>query len=240
MKIYFIFIIFITTTFCSCLNANSAINDNLVSKMYDYFTSTLQKEYGIDSEAELYKKFLSDFLNGRTYLSDLDTMQLNSICNELFKRDINHYYLFYPELIIINEDYNSSKVHDFFVEKYPNTPIIIIQIKESNNSKGYKDSHITFINNSDGSFLNSLSTSDYFSIKAINETINQFKELNTLDVANLYVNGKGLGDLEIKEVRQVIAMIYWKYLCSKSNIDFYKSNDPQKRMFIDEFLKSSK
>ncbi len=222
-----------------CHSGNRLLRRSLTKKLYTFFTKTLQDNYHSNSEDELYRRFLYDYLHNDVKLDNLDEKKLNIICDELFKRDMDHYYYFYAEFINYKTDKKfKDKTCQFFNGKYPGIPVAI-DCELNKNKLSAKDSPYVYLNIQEGSYLSTVDTEKHTSIKEVCECENNFKELNLYEISTYFLKGEGSQQLDRKDVKGFLAVVFWKVLCSKAHIDFYNLYDPQKISYINELEKEN-
>ncbi len=243
MKTTTIYLLFGILFLFSCESGNHLQRVTLTNKMYSFFTATLHENYYSVDEEDLYRRFLSDYMNSKETITKLDHEKMYVICDELLKRDSTHYYFYYPEFIEYKSECkgtNNSLV--FFKEKYGNVPLVVNKVlwQKDTVMKSVNDCPVVYLNTEPNGYLNGIDTLDYPSIGIVKSNYESRGQLELLNLARFYTEGEGVADLKEKEVRKFLAVAYWKVLCANVNADFHGISDAQKKKYIKELLQTEK
>jgi len=209
------------------------IRQQLVEKMYNFFMETLKENYKSNSDYELYEKFLSDYFN--RWITHTENSQLNSILKIdrskldainklLFIRDNNHYYYLYPEVILLkdNQDFQQVPIDEY---KAKNVEVLLIKPGKTLNNNGLSIMDISKIHGVTLAFK-----SDYY-LKYKQNSNSIFQNAQKLGLSNgeiTYFNfvasiikTDAIEDLKQQSSQELIAIVFWKFLCLQGGVDFY-------------------
>ena len=82
-------------------------------------------------------------------------------------------------------------------------------------------------------FINDISNNNLKTIASLKEIYEAAGELHLSLLASIFVNIEGLDELQYKEVRKIISVMFWKYLCLQAGFDFYITID-ELEILLDE------
>jgi hypothetical protein len=226
LSVYYLFV----TASVDILENN---NTRLTQEMYDFFTKVLEKKYQEKNEVILYEKFLSDYfnfwINKENVNSDGLDLEVNKerlviINNKLFKRDLSHYYFYFPEVIILNAEDNISDAQELF-RRYSDTPIVLIKTEritfEKSTSKLPLSKMHSVIINPKGGFIKKLHKSNFKTVTSLTKSMELVGEIPFFNLASLLSKTEVKEELQYQAVREIIAVMFWKYLCMEAGVDFY-------------------
>ena len=216
--------------------------ERLKSKVYQTFTKTLRKHYQIKDEQQLYQKFLTDYWRRHQALP-ADTVQqhavriglgagkrkLDAVNKHLFKRDSQHFYYFYDEVVQLDPDENMDKAEELF-KLHPDIPLTIRQKKKEEGDRLFSLEETPTVNlvapSEKRGFLYDLTSQNDEQLKTISFIKNTIGELKH-GATNFYMvscwsqDNDFMAELGHKEVREFIAVVFWKFLCTQAGIEFY-------------------
>lgn len=215
------------------IDVSIASNKQLTDKMKAFFTETLTNNYHGASEIELYKQFLEDYFEAWTEIgakeySDLklkiDVEKLKEINEDLFRRDLLHYYYYFPEVIFLKPSDDIAKAEEKYLynTKIPivlKSPPIILS-KQKSNLTNLRKTHVALLSYPEG-FWKHIQQYDLKTVSYINQTMPNVGEIPFFNFATFLLKTDANKELEIEIVQKIVAVIFWKYLCIEADIDFY-------------------
>ncbi len=202
---------------CTLLLSLSSICANnptfIASKMKALFTQILKDTYGEYSENELYKLFLTDYTKDRKGEVELtiNVESLNEINDELFSDSV--YYYFYPRLLFL-DSYEDLYYSDVNKSQIINNSIYFFGKKDHTTSK-----FGIYLSNR---YLNEIVIRNP-NIKALNDIYNYSSAMGIVSyfmIADIVLTN--FTDIENEVLKELTAVVFWKYLCDKKGISFYK------------------
>ncbi|WP_319591563.1 hypothetical protein [uncultured Draconibacterium sp.] len=223
------------STIVQAMNIDVSISSNkqLTDKMKAFFTETLSNNYHGTSEVELYNQFLMDYFEawtevGATEYSDLklkiDVEKLKEINGDLFRRDLLHYYYYFPEVIFLKPSDDIAKAKERYLNntKIPivlKSPSIILS-KQKPTLTNLRKTHVSLLNYPEG-FWKHIQQYDLKTVSYINQTMPNIGEIPFFNFTTFLLKTDASKELEKEIVQEIVAVIFWKYLCIEADIDFY-------------------
>lgn len=184
----------------------------IAPKMKEFFTQTLRETYGEYPEKELYRLFLCDYntcKKGDVALT-INANGLKEINKELFIDSVYFYY--YPKLLFFESDEDLLRENERKWQSVRNSICFV----------GKKDRTISKY----GIYLNR----EYFKtivdntqIKAISDLYDYYSSVGFMSYfmfADIVLYN--ISDIEYNMLKELTAVVFWKYLCDKEGISFYK------------------
>lgn len=193
--------------------------------MYEFTRTSLKNTFKQASDADNFYLFLDDFTksyyDGDTSRSILlDRVAFDSINEFLFKRDNNHYYYLYKDVFCITKEQfikdggpNNTKNKNFVFCMNKDSVII-----ENVNFKTEKQVRLNTKRNSYFSFFSKEKTVTFDIVK---RDLNKAEEISMAYFGMTYMFGNHRNDLKNIEVRKMISVIFWKYLCIQQDVPFH-------------------
>lgn len=203
----------------------------LSSIMCEFFTETLKENYEISNEADLYLAFFQDYKvyfeslrNNKdvSFLKVTDMEKLQKINDLLFIRDTLHYYQFYIDVEIFTLD--SFTIMD--KKNRPNNPykVFIYETSKRNHEMifdSFFDSHNVMMSKN---FKEVVKNSKYETGKYLYDLTDLTGEIPFFFLSTYVLNTNCSEELKHREVRELIAVVFWKLLCIQAGIDFHANN----------------
>lgn len=213
--------------------------NHLTKEISECFFSFLQSNYAGDT-TDLYRAFLEDLNASLIYKKTIEFLvkkdQVEEVNKNLFVRDNEHYYYYFPEVFVVKEDdysLTASLVEELQI------PIVLTEqrkIVDSRHPGYYKTLNITL--NKDGGFWKEIkgSNDNPFVSYLINQ-IERTGEVSYLTLSSFFSTSEYRHLLEKTENRQLLAILFWKFLCLEANIDFYLPATAQPwQITIDKYI----
>ncbi len=233
-KIFFSYFMLVSLfTQAGGIKTDNDSTEKLSKRMNTFFAEVLRNNYQATNEQDLYQHFLVDYFeawtdSGHLGLPDLklkvDSKKLTEINNDLFKRDLSHYYYFFPEVILLKQEDNMPKAKELF-KRYPKIPIVIIKTKSVASKHTLKytnfyeshNVHLAF----PGGYIKDIQKYDLETVAYVNKTMETVREIPFFNIATFLTKSEAKHELKIEVVREIVAIIFWKYLCLQAGVDFY-------------------
>lgn len=205
----------------------------LSDEIYSTFINTLKINYELNSEEELCLTFLEDFLKsseaGTIFLKGIDS-EFIFVCDKLFDRQ--NYYHFYEEYIKIYKKLDNTHL-ECVEKKYPTVPFKIFYVKNCTDMIIEDDDVFLVFPNLEGDFFTELCRTETVVFEEYKKIAQSIGEINMIDFAKYLIDYRSNGESLSLNLRKLIAVTYWKYLCFCAKIDFHKPLDSQ--LWYDEF-----
>ena len=211
---------------------NNDSTRQLSKKMCDFFTEVLKNNYNGTNEQDLYEQFLTDYFeawNKGLGVPDLilkvDKDKLTGINNDLLKRDLSHYYYFFQEIILLKPEDNIEKAKELF-NRYPEIPITLVSpgIIVSRQKLLYADFYETHNVQLafQGGFIKDIQQYNLKTVLSLNKTMKYARELSFFNFSAFLTKTEAKDELQYEIVREIVAVVFWKYLCLQAKVDFYE------------------
>jgi hypothetical protein len=184
----------------------------IASKMKKFFIQTLRETYGENTDKELYRLFLSDYNTGKKgdVALRINVNGLIEINKELFTDSVYFYY--YPKLLFFDSDEELLRENENKWQSVRNSVCFV----------GKKDRTISKY----GIYLNRgyfKTIVDNTQIKAIDDLYDYYSSVGFMSYfmfADIVLYN--ISDIENEMLKELTAVVFWKYLCDKKDINFYK------------------
>lgn len=240
MQILFKYLLMFTISFMTLPLNSKQLNyfkqenttKTIMDDMYNYFTYLLSENYGNKSEEELFYIFLSDYYNywmtinenkEAKFITIKNIEELKKINKKLFIRDSLHYYYFYPDIELINE--NEYKKKQERLESESNNNTVYAYNKSTNNCSilnSYLNSHQVIIKRNGGFANQYLKEDDHLkTVKHINFLIEYVGEVSFFDVSAFLTKSDAKNELKHEKVRKIVTVVFWKFICIKAGVNFH-------------------
>jgi hypothetical protein len=216
------------------LNLSDAEAQNLATEMYSFFTNTLQDKYSVPDEAELYQKFLTEYFDSRInqinnfhFDINIDKKQLQKINKRLFIRDYSHYYFFFPEVMLLEQNDDLKVIQKKFCREHPHAPAVFIQslaVDSSRHIRSVKDFYgWNSVKLTPGCcFIRHIESENSLTNQTIISSIKNYNEIPLFYFATAFIKGEAGEELKLLKTRMTVAIIFWKFLCLEADVDFHK------------------
>ena|GEM_PF-5691271 len=209
--------------------SDNRVDTSLPKQMYKFFTETLHTNYKIEDEAKLYETFLNDYfeyyqhitINKKIgFLDSIDVKKLREINQLLFIRDRQHYYRFYSEVIE-----RKGKKLDFKPSDSPTVGVDTAIMfgptitKQDMVFDSFFESHNVVMSQA---FADSLDSRDSKTASYLKKRLNHDLYFSFINFAQFFVVSDAKSELNEKQVRLLVAIIFWKLLCLQAGQDFHQ------------------
>lgn len=212
-------ILIISTTLCSAQITNNRLMKckDIAKKMQIFFSNTLQENYGFLPDSVLYSMFFESFYESAGgYVLSINRKKMKEINGELFTDSI--YYYFFPKIVYVSTSDSVSILVKIYAEKGDSNICVVCRrdqwgksigdnaFNARYNLTGFVEKNI-FENNSNSEVLRQI------------EAMRKYKgyDQNMFDLIDA-INQKP-AEIQIPEVKNYVAVVFWKYLCYCSNWD---------------------
>jgi len=211
--------------------ANIHVSKKLAKRMNAFFTEVLSRNYQGKNEQDLYEQFLTGYYNAWNNVVGMnlpefdlkvDHEKLTKINEELFKRDFSHYYYFFREVIVLKPGDDIIKAREWF-NHYPDIPITIKIEGKKNESlliSGFSKVHSVHLSFPKG-FIEDIQGNDLKTVSYVNWTREHIGEFPFFFMASFFTQSDAREELRFEVVRQIVAVVFWKYLCIQAGVDFH-------------------
>lgn len=152
------------------------------------------------------------------------TKQIELVNKSLFVRDSNHYYYYFPEIVLLDE--NEFRSVDKLRSDSGN-PYIVYQFSKrvpdsTSFFENYYQTHNVLILPT-SSFAIQLKASELKTFKYLSNQIEYTSEISLLSFALFLSQNSMEKELDNEKVQKIIAIIFWKLICLKSGENFQTS-----------------
>ncbi|PTN08549.1 hypothetical protein [Mangrovibacterium marinum] len=202
------FVIVLTLTFLLLQSKSGGAQNHrsLICEMDSFFRQTLIVTYGELADEQLYLKFFSDYIEKRGVVRlNIDREELNKINKSLF---IDRVYTYFFPKIIFADEFESLPADEIrnsliFLGKKDN---LLTKYGVYLTGEGYIED--LKIRNQSNPFVFEL-----YEYRKLTGIVSYFY------CAYFVMNNPGC--LKVQSTRDLIAVIFWKFLCDQSEIRFY-------------------
>ena len=178
----------------------------LSHKMYAFFTKTLSMNYQIQDEYELYLSFITDYNNSEyrpeminpRILENINHEELEKIQAELFIQDSSQYFLF-------SESPKSGLIDSF-------------ETKNGKHFSEWNTNHKICLQ-ADIGITDDIRSKEYRICNYVDSTLYSTGQIHFHSFSD-FILREAITELHYKDIRQLIAIIFWKLLFLETGLEF--------------------